>query len=55
MCYKIKKQKNVYDHQVVCLLEKAPEFVQLVKQVKLIKTQTPFCVENGVLLKPIKD
>jgi len=39
---------------MVCLLEKAPEFVQLLKQVIVIKTQT-VCVENGHLLKPIKD
>jgi len=38
---------------VVCLLEKVPEFVQLVQQVIITKTQTPFCVEIGLLLKPI--
>ena len=35
---------------------KNPAFVQLVKQVIIkIKTQTPLCAENGLLLKPIKD
>jgi len=35
--------------------KKAPEFVQLVKQVMIIKNTDTVCVENGLLLKPIKD
>jgi len=34
--------------------KKAPEFVKPVKQVIIIKTQTPFVSKMG-LLKPIKD
>ena len=49
------KNTIFYGNQVVCLLVKAPDFVQLVKQVIIIETQTPFCVENGLLLMPVKD